>query len=120
MSVEARVCPHCYLMEGMGVSHTKTCNCTHHHADHNFCGGCRIAGCLCEGYSQAERTVRAPRVSKIRHEEPIEHVDIVELLAEAEKQEPSELVAAQTRLEALRNRKKRFEETCEKDEAESI
>lgn len=116
MSVEVRACPHCYFMESMGVSHTKVCNCTHHHADHNFAAGCRIPGCLCECYSQAERAVRA---TKIVHQEPVEHVDVVELMTKAQKQDPSELVVAQARLDSLRNKKKQVEELCEKAGAKS-
>lgn len=46
------VCPHCPIMESKGVSHSKNCKCSHHHSKHNYGGGCKVKGCLCDQYDQ--------------------------------------------------------------------
>lgn len=104
MSVnEDRVCPHCYFMSAMGVSHKLTCHCTHHHADHNFAGGCKVEGCNCERYDQTTHAVKLS-VSKVKSVSKVETVDLEALIAAAEKQGPSDLIAAQTRIDKLKAR----------------
>jgi hypothetical protein len=100
---EDRVCPHCYFMSAMGVSHKLTCHCTHHHADHNFAGGCKIKGCTCEKYDQ---TVHAAKIAvpKIKIAPKVETVDLEALIAAAEKQGPSDLIATQARIDKLKAR----------------
>lgn len=96
-----KACPHCYLMEAMGLHHTKNCGCGHHHADHNFAGGCRIPGCKCDRYDQSERY----KTRKDDVPEQSTDIDLHALAACIMPNETSEeLKAAQARLEILRDK----------------
>lgn len=114
MSVEVRVCQHCPYMEAMGVSHGKNCNCTHHHSDHNFAGGCLIKGCSCERYDQTDRAVRQARADKptkaTKPVQVIEAVDLEAMLEAAKNKAPDELTAATERVRKLRELKKAKED----------
>jgi hypothetical protein len=78
------ICPHCILMEGRGLSHSKKCNCSHHHALHNFGGGCTVVindkatrigsnnevivykeYCHCDRYDQTEVKVSTPKEEEL-------------------------------------------------------
>lgn len=118
MSVEEIPCQHCPSMQAMGVFHGKVCYCTHHHSLHNFAGGCRVKGCDCERYDQTDHAVRQPRVAKeprvTKTTEIVESVDLESLLEAAQNQAPDELIAAQARVDKLREKKKAQEEAMTK------
>jgi hypothetical protein len=47
-----RPCRHCPMMQD---NHHYVCNCTHHHAEHEFAGGCKAPNCLCSHYDQSRQ-----------------------------------------------------------------
>lgn len=106
------ICPHCPRMESLGLSHTKNCKCSHHHSEHNFGGGCRICK-DCDRYDQTDKVIREPKPKVqtfiVGQAEPI---DLEAMLEEAQNQEPNELVAAITRVDALKERARALRPTA--------
>lgn len=111
-AVVDRVCPHCSRMESLGVSHKRVCHCTHHHADHNFAGGCKVKGCLCDRYNQQEARVVARPVKVVKPKEEYQAQEIDPVLADKIKRDQNlhaEFVAGQKRVSELMAKKNKLE-----------
>lgn len=107
------VCKHCPQMEAAGLSHTKSCRCTHHHNDHVYGSGCAVKGCVCDKYDQGSYATRAPKEPKdiqvptesdVNVQKWIAGVADISGLATPNKS-LEELLAAQQRLDTLRAKK---------------
>lgn len=101
-SVANVVCPHCPIMESRGLSHTKNCKCGHHHAKHNYCGGCTAPNCKCDIYDQTE--VYVAKEPKLKLVSP--NINVDKLVKQIEVNANNELVAAQSRVDVLRKKAK--------------
>jgi hypothetical protein len=107
-----RYCPHCVWMEANGLSHTKDCKCGHHHADHNYCGGCKVKGCLCDRYDQTmAKSALLEMASKTKPGTVVEFamadINLDKLTGDTQK--TYELMQAQARLDKLRIQKDELE-----------
>lgn len=116
MATLAIPCPHCPIMESKGIFHTKNCKCGHHHAKHNYGGGCTI----CKDCNQYDQTseYRKPVYREPIKLKPVKFVEFAmheihvdELFGQTKETLgfARELVAAQKRIDESRKKKEQIQ-----------